>query len=201
MLPTPPSSDKASSTAPAIWWKRTEFAPPPPFFWYKLSKDLFDSNLETSRLTHNSATLAADHSYLQTCILTFPAISPPPPFLSHSSFRWTPVCDPPRSWRADCNLLPPCGWGVCVQVVNMPPLSFSPPSLFFFLFLILPRLHPPSPPSVVSPAAARMASNETEFDQVASVFLERSHLSHWPVMESASNAYINHTSFRTFSYA
>lgn len=42
-------------------------------FLYELSKDLFDSNLETSRLTHNSATLAADHSYLQTCILTFPA--------------------------------------------------------------------------------------------------------------------------------
>ncbi|CAB1459125.1 unnamed protein product [Pleuronectes platessa] len=38
-------------------------------------------------------------------------------------------------------------------------------------------------PVVVSPAA-RMASNETEFDQVASVFLERSHLSHWPSLTS-----------------
>lgn len=66
--------------------------PNPPLFVYELSKGLFDSNLETSRLTHNSATLAADHSYLQTCILTFPAISPfpphpTPPFLSHSPFR------------------------------------------------------------------------------------------------------------------
>ncbi len=87
-------------------------------------------------------------------------------------------------WRADCNLLSPCGWGVCVQVVNMPPLCL----FFFFSPSAAPFLS-----SVSSFPAARMASNETEFDQVASVFLERSHLSHWPVMESASNAYINHT--------
>lgn len=142
---------------------------------------------QTNNNVHSWPQLSTDiysHFYCHLCLLV-------PLFLSHSSFRWMPVCDTPRSWRADCNLLSPCGWGVCVQVVNMPPSLF-----FFFSPSVAPFLA-----SVSSFPAARMASNETEFDQVASLFLERSHLSHWPVMESASNAYINHTSFRTFSYA
>lgn len=56
-----------------------------------------------------------------------------PLLLSHMSTRWKTVCDLLWSWRADWNLLSSCGWDVCVQVVNMPPLSF----FFFFLLFSL----------------------------------------------------------------
>ena len=101
-------------TAPAFFWQ-TDARADNAHSWPQLSANIYS------------------HFFLPS-----PSLSPPAPlFLSHSSFRWTPVCDPPRSWRADCNLLSPRGWGVCVQVVNMPPLSpssfflsLSPPSLF-----------------------------------------------------------------------
>lgn len=69
--------------------------------------------------------------------------SPRSSLLSHSSFRWASVSDLPQSWRADCNLLYPCGWGVCVQVVNMPPLFLL--SLCRNLLLPLVCSFPPLP--------------------------------------------------------
>lgn len=51
------------------------------------------------------------------------------------------------------------------------------------------------------PLSLLVGINEIRFDQGSDVFRAKSHNSARAVMEFASNAYINQTSFWTFSYA